>query len=96
MKLTFVGVLSACPHSGFVDEGCKWFKIMKLVHGFEPKVEHYGCMVDLLGQAGLLDEVKELIEAMDVNSSVPMWGLYLVLVVGLVMLRLVNMQHNII
>lgn len=71
--ITFISVLSACRHSGFIDEGRRCFKITREVYDFVPKVEHYGCMVDFLGRAGLLDEAKDLIESMDVNSSVPMW-----------------------
>ncbi|XP_058092632.1 pentatricopeptide repeat-containing protein At4g18840-like [Magnolia sinica] len=74
VELTFVSILSACRHSGLVEEGRRCFHLMTEVYDIVPKVEHYGCMVDLLGRAGLLDEAKELIEAMDADSSVPMWG----------------------
>ncbi|KAJ4703057.1 Pentatricopeptide repeat-containing protein, partial [Melia azedarach] len=52
-EVTFVGVLYACSHCGMVDEGFSYFKRMKDEYGIMPKIEHYGCMVDLLGRAGL-------------------------------------------
>ncbi|XP_074587791.1 pentatricopeptide repeat-containing protein At3g47530 [Curcuma longa] len=58
---TFTGVLSACSHSGFVDEGSRFFDMMRDKYGIAPNVCHYGCMVDLLGRAGLLDQAYELI-----------------------------------
>ncbi|PON70201.1 Tetratricopeptide-like helical domain containing protein [Trema orientale] len=66
--LTLLGVLSACNHSGLVEEGKRWFKAME---GFEliPKTEHYGCMVDLLGRAGCLEEAEKLIEGMPYEAN---------------------------
>ncbi|XP_020692488.2 pentatricopeptide repeat-containing protein At3g47530-like [Dendrobium catenatum] len=51
----FTGTLSACSHSGLVDEGISLFDLMRFDYGFTPNVCHYGCMVNLLGRAGLLD-----------------------------------------
>ncbi|KAF2316423.1 hypothetical protein GH714_041764 [Hevea brasiliensis] len=62
--VTFVGVLSACCHAGLIDVGYKIFNSMKEVYGIEPKIEHYGCMVDLLGRGGKLVEAEELIKRM--------------------------------
>ncbi|KAE8038585.1 hypothetical protein FH972_011082 [Carpinus fangiana] len=62
-EITMLGVLSACNHSGLVEEGKKWFKAME-EFGLTPKIEHYGCMVDLLGRAGCLEEAEKLIENM--------------------------------
>ncbi len=50
--ITFVGVLSACCHYGLIDVGREIFCPMKRVYGIEPKIEHFGCMVDLLGEVG--------------------------------------------
>ncbi|XP_074347745.1 pentatricopeptide repeat-containing protein At1g31430 [Apium graveolens] len=57
--ITFVGVLTACSHGGLVKEGRQYFHDMKKNYKIEPKLEHYGCMIDLLGRAGLLDEAEE-------------------------------------
>ncbi|KAK9947636.1 hypothetical protein M0R45_003251 [Rubus argutus] len=61
-NITFIGVLSACSHGGLVDGGRKFFNSMRKDCGIEPKLEHYGCLIDLLGRAGLLNEAEELIE----------------------------------
>ncbi|XP_077243184.1 pentatricopeptide repeat-containing protein At5g48910-like [Tasmannia lanceolata] len=59
--VTFISVLSVCSHAGLVDEGRSHFKNMVRVNGLRPRVEHYGCMVDLFGRAGLLKEAEELV-----------------------------------
>lgn len=72
--ITFVGVLSACCHAGFIDVGRQIFGSMKRVYGIEPKIEHYGCMVDLLGRGGKVLEAEELIKRMVWKPDVVMWG----------------------
>lgn len=72
--MTFIGVLGACSHAGLVDEGMKRFESMSKVHDVSPKVEHYSCMVDLLGKAGLLKEALELIESMPMKANSRVWG----------------------
>ncbi|KAG1334099.1 pentatricopeptide repeat-containing protein [Cocos nucifera] len=75
--ITFIGVLNACSHGGLVDEGRYYFDAMKRVHQIEPKLEHYGCLVDLLGRAGLLDDAEKLIGNIPNNndkSILPLWG----------------------
>ncbi|XP_042413522.1 pentatricopeptide repeat-containing protein At5g48910-like [Zingiber officinale] len=67
--IVFVGVLNACSHAGLVEEGKSYFRRMVNVHGLRPKLEHYGCMVDLLGRAGLLEEAEELVLSMSVNPD---------------------------
>jgi pentatricopeptide repeat protein len=62
--ITFIGLLSACSHAGLVKDGCKLFNCMEKVFGITPKREHYGCMVDLLGRAKLLNHAFQLIQAM--------------------------------
>ncbi|KAL5761849.1 hypothetical protein ACOSP7_018113 [Xanthoceras sorbifolium] len=59
---TFVGVLSACSHTGQVDKGWHLFRMIKDDYGLNPNAEHFGCMVDLLGRSGRLDEARKLIE----------------------------------
>lgn len=76
-SITFVGVLSACCHSGLVDLGKTYFERMKSDHGIEPDIKHYGCMVDLLGKAGRLEEAKEMIKKMPVKADVIIWGMLL-------------------
>ncbi|KAL0335624.1 UNVERIFIED_CONTAM: Pentatricopeptide repeat-containing protein [Sesamum radiatum] len=70
---TFTGVLSACSHSGLVEEGRMLFKCMSRDFGITPNIHHFGCMVDLLGRAGLLDEAYDLINSMRIKPDAAMW-----------------------
>ncbi|XP_052196572.1 pentatricopeptide repeat-containing protein At3g26782, mitochondrial [Diospyros lotus] len=72
--ITFVSVLAACSHAGLVDEGWYWFKAMESDFDVEPGVEHYGCMVDLLGRAGFLKKAYDLIKEMKVSPDFVVWG----------------------
>ncbi|XP_073291333.1 pentatricopeptide repeat-containing protein At2g44880 [Primulina huaijiensis] len=67
-EITMLGVLSACNHGGLVEEGRRWFYEMEEFK-LSPKVEHYGCMVDLLGRAGCLDEAERLINNMPYETN---------------------------
>ncbi|CAD6240288.1 unnamed protein product [Miscanthus lutarioriparius] len=72
--VTFVAVLSACSHTGRVAEGRRLFNQMVWEHKISPTMEHYTCMVDLLGRAGLLRDASELIEMMPMRPDLCMWG----------------------
>jgi pentatricopeptide repeat protein len=62
--ITFVSVLSSCSHSGLVEQGRKYFDSMTQVHKITPWNQHYACMVDMFGRAGLLTEAKRFIHQM--------------------------------
>ncbi|XP_057963656.1 pentatricopeptide repeat-containing protein ELI1, chloroplastic-like isoform X2 [Malania oleifera] len=72
--LIFLGVLTACSHAGLVTEGLHVFDRMRRVYGIEPKVEHYGCLVDLFGRAGQLDRAQNVIETMPLKPNAALWG----------------------
>ncbi|KAF8408559.1 hypothetical protein HHK36_004622 [Tetracentron sinense] len=72
--ITFTGLLSGCSHSGLVDVGLKYFNCMSTVYSVEPRVEHYACVVDLLGRAGLVVDAKELIDQMPLQAGPSIWG----------------------
>ncbi|KAG8474617.1 hypothetical protein CXB51_031222 [Gossypium anomalum] len=72
--VTFTAILTACSYSGLVDKGKSLFESIERVHKLRPRIEHYGCMVDLLGRAGLLEEAKGLIELMPVKPNAVVWG----------------------
>ncbi|KDP21219.1 hypothetical protein JCGZ_21690 [Jatropha curcas] len=61
---TFIAVLSACSHMGEVEKGAQVFRMMSIDYGLKPKPEHFGCMVDMLGRFGKLDEARKIIEEM--------------------------------
>ena len=62
--VTFTNILCACSHAGLVEECRTFFNQMEVVYGVLPGVEHYACMIDILGQANLLEEAVELTEKM--------------------------------
>ncbi|XP_050380463.1 pentatricopeptide repeat-containing protein At5g15340, mitochondrial [Argentina anserina] len=62
--LTFTAMLSACSHSGLVEQGRHYFQNLEPLYGVTPKIEHYASMVDLLGRAGHLEEAETLIKIM--------------------------------
>eukprot|EP01018_Ginkgo_biloba_P017091 Gb_24879 [translate_table: standard] len=72
--VTFIGVLSACRHAGLVDDGWQYFDSMSQDYHITPAVEHYCCMVDLLGCAGLLDEARDFIDKMPIKPDAAVWG----------------------
>ncbi|KAG6639277.1 hypothetical protein CIPAW_10G087900 [Carya illinoinensis] len=71
--VTFVGVLYACSHCGMVDEGFNYFERMKKEYGLVPRMEHYGCMVDLLGRSGKVKEAYEYIQNMPLQPNAVIW-----------------------
>ncbi|KAK7308354.1 hypothetical protein VNO77_41956 [Canavalia gladiata] len=73
-EVTFLAILSACSHDGLVELGRDYFTSMRSKYGIEPKIEHYGCMIDLLGRAGYLKEAKELVRLMPFEANAAIWG----------------------
>ncbi|XVF00119.1 hypothetical protein REPUB_Repub03eG0257700 [Reevesia pubescens] len=71
---TFIGILMACSHSGLVEEGLNYFNQMQSFHGLTPKLEHYACVVDMLGRAGRLDESLRLINEMPDEPDAGIWS----------------------
>ena len=72
-NVTFLGVLCACSHGGMVDEGRRYFDIMMKDYNIEPTLKHYGCMVDILGRAGLVEEAYQLIMSMPMECNAIVW-----------------------
>lgn len=72
--VTFIGLLSSCSHAGLVSVGRSYFSQMKNYYGVEPGIEHYGCMVDLLGRSGCIEEALELIKSMPMKPNAVVWG----------------------
>lgn len=71
--ITFVGVLSACNHAGLLEIGRQYFNAMIQDYRISPKLQHYGCMVDLLGRAGLFDEAEALLKTMEMKPDAAIW-----------------------
>lgn len=71
---TFIGLLMACSHAGLVTDGLKYLNQMQSLYGIEPKLEHYACVVDMLGRAGQLDEALKLILEMPEEPDAGIWS----------------------
>ncbi|KAJ6811321.1 pentatricopeptide repeat-containing protein-like, chloroplastic [Iris pallida] len=72
--VSFIGILTACNHSGMVDEARYYFSRMSRVYGIERGIEHYGCLVDVLGRAGLVQEAEDVIGRMHIAPDSIVWG----------------------
>ncbi|XXG58149.1 hypothetical protein AAC387_Pa04g0535 [Persea americana] len=73
-SVTFLSMLSACSHSGLVNEGCIIFCRMSQEFGIIPTLDHYTCLVDLLGRSGKLQEALTMIETMTAKPDSRIWG----------------------
>ncbi|PON61760.1 Tetratricopeptide-like helical domain containing protein [Parasponia andersonii] len=73
-QVTFINVLSACAHGGMIKEGEKHFDSMAAKYRIQAVGEHYACMVDLYGRAGLLEEAVRLVKKMPIQPDVVVWG----------------------
>ncbi|KAL8162426.1 hypothetical protein V2J09_013915 [Rumex salicifolius] len=71
---TFVAILSACSHSGFLNQGLEYFESMKYEYKIEPSIHHYSCLVDLLGRGGQLNRALKVIEKMPMKPDAKIWG----------------------
>lgn len=73
-RVTFVVILNACCYSGLVLEGLQFFKSMTSEHGVVPDQEHYACIIDLLGQAGCLNESGKDLQMVDCKRGDHVWN----------------------
>ncbi|WOG81978.1 hypothetical protein DCAR_0101137 [Daucus carota subsp. sativus] len=76
-EVTFLGVLGACSHAGWVSEGRRIFDTMTDYYKIKPRVDHCACMIDLLGRCGLLEESEALIEKLEFQNEPMIWAAYL-------------------
>ncbi|KAF5958973.1 hypothetical protein HYC85_000182 [Camellia sinensis] len=76
-EVTFVGVLSACSHVGLVSQGQEFLVQMQSQYGVVPTIEHYTCVIDMLGRAGQLEEAYELVSAMPIEANPVVWRSFL-------------------
>ncbi|KAL5216701.1 hypothetical protein ABZP36_008102 [Zizania latifolia] len=72
--ITFLGVLIGCSHAGLLDMARKIFCEMEGKHGVRRELKHYGCMADLLGRAGLIEEAMEMAKKMPMEGDTYVWG----------------------
>lgn len=67
--VTFTALLSACSHSGLVDEGRRLFHTLENTCSIRPSMENYASMVDLLGRSGYLQEAEAVIRSMPMKPN---------------------------
>ena len=72
--VSFIGVLTACKHLAAIDKARDYFALMMNKYEIEPSIKHYTCMVEVLGQAALLEEAEELINGMPIKPDAIIWG----------------------
>ncbi|CAL1385879.1 unnamed protein product [Linum trigynum] len=73
-EVTFVGLLNACTHAGLIEKGRFYFNMMTDHYMLEPQIEHYGCLIDILGRAGRLEEAMEVVQGMKIEPDEVVWG----------------------
>ncbi|CAN0878740.1 Pentatricopeptide repeat-containing protein At2g41080 [Linum grandiflorum] len=66
-EVTFLSLLYACSHCGLKEKGMQFFQEMEERFGMTPSVQHYTCMVDLLGRSGQLKQAEDMIRSMPVK-----------------------------
>ena len=71
--VTFLVLLTACNYLGNVSKAKDYFPLMTETYEIEPSIKHYNYMVDVLGQAGFLEDAKQLIMNMPVEPNVIIW-----------------------
>ncbi|XP_058092862.1 pentatricopeptide repeat-containing protein At5g61800-like isoform X1 [Magnolia sinica] len=72
--VAFLVVLVGCSHVGLVEHARQLFDEMENIYNVHRGLSHYGCMADLLGRAGLIEEAVEMIESMPMEGDVYVWG----------------------
>ncbi|XP_017982949.1 PREDICTED: putative pentatricopeptide repeat-containing protein At1g68930 [Theobroma cacao] len=76
--VTLTTVLTTCSREGMVEKGKEVFEMMEDRFGVKPGLEHYTCMVDMLGKAGLVEEAEELVMGMELEKDEALWNALLV------------------
>ncbi|KAK1321681.1 Pentatricopeptide repeat-containing protein [Acorus calamus] len=69
-EVTFLALVSACAHTGLVEEGLAIFESMMIA----PRIEHYVKLVDMLGKSGRVREACEVIKAMPMEVEEGVWS----------------------
>ncbi|CAM8942170.1 unnamed protein product [Rhodiola kirilowii] len=72
--ISFTCIFSAFSQSGLTKEGWEYFNRMTGEYGIKARMEHYACMVSLLGRVGKLEEAYSLIQTMPYEPDGCIWG----------------------
>ncbi|MCL7029494.1 hypothetical protein MKW94_020215 [Papaver nudicaule] len=71
---TFIALLTSCSHGGLVDEGIEYFGAMSKSSGIEPFLDHYVCVIDMLGRAGKVVEALNFLRKMPISPNAIAWS----------------------
>ncbi|XP_024519597.1 pentatricopeptide repeat-containing protein At5g48910-like [Selaginella moellendorffii] len=74
--ITFISIRTACSHAGLVEEGKHYFDSMTGL-GIRKSVEHYNCIVDILGRANRLEEALVVVNSIPVGADAVTWRILL-------------------
>ena len=72
-EVTFLCILSACSHSGLLDEAEMLFRNMDRNYGVSPNIEHQTCMMVSFACEGRFDEAMSIIQVMPSFGSSDAW-----------------------
>lgn len=72
--ITFLAVLQACSHAGLLEKGWEMLNTMTKKYHINPGLDHYACMIDILGRKGKLKEALEFIREMPIEPDAAIWG----------------------
>lgn len=70
---TFIAILTSCSHGGLVDKGMECFRTMSKKYGVEPNMDHYICVIDMLGRAGRLTDAHNVLQEMTFQPNSVAW-----------------------
>ncbi|KAG7984221.1 hypothetical protein I3843_04G148000 [Carya illinoinensis] len=73
-NVTFVCVLSACIHARLTEKGQEYFDSISRQHEMTPTLDHYACMINLLGRTGYINKAVDLIEGMPHEPNCLIWS----------------------
>lgn len=74
-QITFVGVLSACGHSGLVNEALGYFEMMQKDYKIKPVMDHHTCLIDMYVRLGRLDQAFNIVKRMKFEPNESMWSI---------------------
>ncbi|XP_057812166.1 pentatricopeptide repeat-containing protein At4g21300 [Salvia miltiorrhiza] len=73
-SVTFLAIMSACGHTGEVEQGKRYFNLMIQEYEIPARREHYACLIDMLGRAGRVGEALKVMGAMPFSPDAGVWG----------------------
>ncbi|KAF8394541.1 hypothetical protein HHK36_020752 [Tetracentron sinense] len=76
-QVSFTSLLFGCSYCGLVDDGVCVFESITHKHGMIPSMDHYACMVDMFGRAGMLERAKCMIDGMPYEPNALIWKTFL-------------------